>query len=202
MVMVIFEYLVFISSFCALMAAILYIRAMIKGKARPNRVTWLMWSVAPLIATSAELTSRVGLAILPVFMNGFCPLLIFVSSLLVKKAYWKLTIFDYCCGTLSLLALILWILTKTPNIAILFAIASDALGAVPTVKKAWLKPVSESAEPYVVGIFSAATAFGVISTWTFSAYAFPTYLVFINVTIFSGLVRHWQRNRNALKRRR
>jgi hypothetical protein len=188
MVMVIFEYLVYISSFCALLAAVLYIRSMIKGKARPNRVTWLMWSVAPLIATAAEFTSKVGLAILPVFMNGFCPLLIFVASFFVKKAYWKLTRFDYACGTLSILALILWILTGAPNIAILFAIASDALGTAPTVKKAWIKPKSESFEPYAVGIFSAATAFGVISTWAFAAYAFPAYLIFINVSILSGLL--------------
>jgi hypothetical protein len=62
------------------------------------------------------------------------------------------------------------------------------LGAAPTVKKAWIKPKSESFEPYAVGIFSAATAFGVISTWAFAAYAFPAYLIFINVSILSGLL--------------
>lgn len=190
MVNIIFQSLVFVGAFGALIAAIQYIRLMLKGKVRPNRVTWLMWSIAPLIATSAELTRNVGLAILPVFMNGFCPLLVFLFSLKTRKAYWKLTAFDYACGFLSALALVLWILTKTPDIAILFAIASDGLAATPTVKKAWLHPKTESFEPYIMGAFSGATAFGVITSWIFSAYAFPAYLIFINVLIMSGIYRN------------
>jgi hypothetical protein len=52
---------------------------------------------------------------LPVFMAGFSPLLIFIASFLIKKAHWKPSTFDYACGALSSLALILCYLTKDPS---------------------------------------------------------------------------------------
>ncbi len=127
------EYLVFAAAFASILGAALYIRSMFRGNAKPNRVTWLMWSIAPFIATAAAASSGVTWAAIPVFMTGFAPFLIFVASFFTKKAYWKLTTFDYLCGALSAVALILWFVTMEPNLAISLAIASDALAAIPTL---------------------------------------------------------------------
>ena len=74
------EYLVIVAAVASLLAAIVYIRSMFIGGTKPNRVTWLMWAIAPLIATVAALSNGVGWAVLPVFMAGFSPLLIFSAS--------------------------------------------------------------------------------------------------------------------------
>jgi hypothetical protein len=116
-------------------------------------------------------------------MSGFSPFLIFTASFIAKKAYWKLTSFDYVCGVLSGLALVLWYVTKDPNVAIAFAIASDGLAAIPTLTKAWNHPETESAWPFIVGVFNALTSFGAATMWTFSEYAFPMYLIAINVML-------------------
>jgi hypothetical protein len=142
-----------------------------------------MWSIAPLIAAAAAISDGVGWAALPVFMSGFSPFLIFTASFVTKKAYWKLASFDYVCGVLSGLALVLWYVTKDPNVAIAFAIASDGLASIPTLIKAWRHPETESAWPFIVGVFNASTSFGVGTMWTFSEYAFPSYLIAINVTL-------------------
>jgi len=183
------QYLVFIAAFTTLLAAAIYIRSMIRGGAKPNRVSWLMWSVAPLIATAAAVSDGVGWAVLPVFMSGFSPLLIFIASFLVKKAHWKLTKFDYVCGSLSVLAIILWIITSNPNVAILFAIASDGLAAVPTLIKAWHHPETESFWPYAMGLFGGLASFAAATMWTFSEYAFPIYLVIINIMLCFCILR-------------
>ena len=127
------QYLVIIAALVALFACLSYIRSMFRGEAKPNRVSWLMWSIAPMIGTAAALSDGVRWAALPVFMAGFSPLLIFIFSFVTKKAYWKLEPFDYVCGSFSALALILWGVTKEPNIAIAFSIASDGFAAVPTI---------------------------------------------------------------------
>ena len=75
------ELLVFAAAIASLIAAGLYIRAMVKGQTKPNRVTWLMWSIAPFIATAAEVYSGVTWAVIPVFMTGFAPFLIFCASI-------------------------------------------------------------------------------------------------------------------------
>lgn len=168
-------------------ACISYIRSMFKHAVKPNRVSWGMWSVAPLIATAAAISNGVGWAVLPVFMSGFSPLLIFLASFVVKKAYWKLSRFDYYCGALSILALALWALTNNPDIAILFAIASDALAAIPTIVKGWQSPKSENVAPFLAGLFSACTAFFAIIIWNFSSVAFPAYLAVINIILISAI---------------
>jgi hypothetical protein len=177
------EYLVFVAAFATLVATYVYISSMFKGVAKPNRVSWLMWTIAPFIATAAAISNGVGWAVLPVFMSGLSPFLIFTASFVTKKAYWKLASFDYVCGALSGLALVLWFVTKDPNVAIAFAIVSDGLASIPTLTKAWNHPETESAWPFIVGIFNASTSFGAATMWTFSEYAFPAYLIAINIML-------------------
>jgi len=183
----VFEYLVYVAAFASLLATLVYVRSMLRGGAKPNRVSWLMWSIAPFIAAAAALSNGVGLAALPVFMSGLSPFLIFSASFVLRNAHWKLTSSDYVCGLLSALALILWFVTKDPNIAIILAIASDALASVPTLTKAWNHPETEIAWPFLVGVFNAATSFSAIVIWTFSSYGFPAYLMIINFLLFGSL---------------
>ena len=188
-----FEFLVLIAASATLVAAFAYIRSMFKGKTKPNRVTWLMWTVAPFTASFAAFSNGVSWAALPVFMSGLSPCLILLASFLNKRAYWKLAAFDYACGALSALALVLWYVTENPNVAIVFAIFSDALAATPTLRKAWRNPQSESYWPFVVGVFSPMTSFLVAPAWTFSEIAFPAYLVAINILLVFSVSKRKQR---------
>jgi len=183
------EYLVFVAAFATLLATYVYVRSMFKGGTKPNRVSWLMWAIAPFIAFAAAVSNGVGWAALPVFMSGFSPFLIFTASFVTKRAHWSLASFDYVCGILSALALVLWFVTKDPNVAIVFAIASDALASIPTLKKAWNHPETESAWPFMVGVFNSATSFFAFTTWAFSAFAFPTYLIIINILLFFSIYK-------------
>lgn len=188
-----YEYLVVVAAIFSLLAALVYIRSMFRGQTRPNRVTWLMWSVAPFVATAASLSMGPNWAVIPVFMAGFGPFLIFVASFFSRKAYWKLATFDYVCGAISAVAIVLWYLTNDANLAIVLSILSDALAGVPTLIKAWRDPQSESVWPYVVGMFSPVTSFLVADVWSFLELAFPSYLIIINVLLASLVLRKIKR---------
>lgn len=177
------EYLVFVAASATLLAAILYIRCMFKGQTMPNRVTWFMWSIAPFIAAAAATSNGVTWAVIPVLMSGVSPFLVFTASFFNKKAYWRLSSFDYLCGALSGLAIALWILASEPNLAIVLAIVSDALAAVPTLTKALHNPETESSWPFVIGIFSPMTSFLVATAWSFAELAFPSYLIAVNLLL-------------------
>ena len=185
-----FQYLVFLGAAVNLGGAFFYIRNTLYGKTKPNRVTWLMWAVAPMIATAAALAKGVAWAVLPVFMAGFVPLLVFIASFVNRNAYWKLGIFDYACGLLSALALILWAITKEPNVAIALAVASDGLAVVPTLVKSWQHPSSETAVTYFCGVFSALTSFAAIKMWGFAELAFPINII---ITDLSLAIIIWRR---------
>lgn len=181
------QYLVLVGLAISLFGNISYLRDTLTGRVKPNRISFVMWAAAPLIASFAAISKGVTWAVLPVFMAGFNPLCILIASLFNKKAYWKLTAFDYLCGLFSVLALVLWAVTKEANIAIIFAIASDGFAAVPTLKKAWTNPETESAVMYSTGLISTLTSFAAVRYWVFPEYGFAAYLVIIDICLILSI---------------
>ncbi|MEK9178260.1 MAG: hypothetical protein AAB801_00600, partial [Patescibacteria group bacterium] len=116
------------------------------------------------------------LSSLTTFAFGALPLFIFLASFLNKKAYWKITKFDLICGVLSLVGLMLWGITQVGNWAILFAIASDGLAAVPTIVKSYKAPETENYQVYLFNGLGAAVTLFTIKQWDFAHYAFPFYI--------------------------
>ncbi len=53
------HYLVFVGAAVNLFGHFSYIKETLKGNTKPNKVTWLIWSIAPLIATFAAISSGV-----------------------------------------------------------------------------------------------------------------------------------------------
>lgn len=152
----------------------------LKGKVQPNKVTWLLWSISPLVAFAAEVSQGVGLRSLTTFIVGFTPLTIFIASFFNKKAHWQLRIFDIVCGILSIMGLLLWHFTKIGNIAIVFAILADGLAAIPTIRKTYTYPESEEAFVYIAGNINMLIGLAVIRTWNFEQWAFPVYILLVN----------------------
>ena len=151
----------------------------IKGKVKPNRVTWFLWALAPLIAFTAQINQGVGIQSLLTLMAGLIPLVIFLASFINKNAYWKIGRLDIVCGTLSVLGLVLWQITGVGNLAIIFAVLADALAAFPTVVKSYNEPETENYVLYFANAISAAITILTIKTWNFATYGFSVYLLVI-----------------------
>jgi hypothetical protein len=177
------QYMVFLGVIISLLGIISYIKELLKGKAKPNKITWLMWSISPLIATAAAISDGVKLAILPTFMAGFGPLIVFIISFFYKESYWKTTKIDYVCGLLSVLALVVWYFTKDPNYAIVFSIMSDGMAVIPTWIKAYRHPETEVSMAYFWSALSAITSFFAIEALEVSSIAFPCYLIICNIAM-------------------
>jgi hypothetical protein len=185
--------IVLIGAVIQLVGIYFYLRETIRGKTQPNKVSWLMWSIAPFIASIAAFSDGARWATLPVFMAGFTALLVFIASFVNPKAYWKIEIFDYICGFCSVLALLLWGITKEPLVAIIFSIISYAFAAVPTIIKSWKYPDSESIETYFAGLFNALSSFFALKTFSISELAFPIYLVLesslLTILVYRGRLK-------------
>jgi hypothetical protein len=174
---------VILGAIIATMGSLSYLIDTIKGKVKPNRVSFLMWSLAPLIAFIAELKQGVGLQSLMTFEVGFLPLTIFIASFFNKNAKWKLTRFDLTCGILSLIGLILWYLTASGNVAIVFSILADGLAALPTIVKSFSFPETESSWTYFTGTLSAAITLLTVKVWDLANAGFPLYILIVTLVI-------------------
>jgi len=184
-----FPQAVFVGAFAQLIGGAAYIKDTLWGETKPNRVTWFLWMLAPYIGTAAAIFDGVSWAVLPVFMAGFVPMCVLFVSFINKNAYWKLGAFDYTCGLVSVLALVLWYITKEPVVAVIFAATADGLAALPTLSKAWSYPETETGAVYAATLFGALTSFLAIQMWAPSEYIFSAYLVFINSAILIAIYR-------------
>ena len=162
-----------------------YARDTLRGRTQPNRVSWILWTLAPLIAFAAELAQHVGLDSLLTFAVGFGPLLVVIASYLDPKAYSRLTRVDVACGCLSLAALAAWGLTGAGDVAIVFSILSDLFGGVPTLRKAYTHPASESASAFVASGCGATLTLLTIQpgAWNFANFGFPLYILAADATL-------------------
>lgn len=161
-----------------------YLIDTVKGKVRPNRVSFLMWSIAPLIAFGAQIEKGVGLEALMTFSVGFLPLTVFAASFVNKKAEWKLTWFDLLCGILSAAGLILWRITQDPDLAIVLSIVADGFAAVPTLRKAYHFPETEMAWPWLATVIGVILTLLTLSTFTFANSGFIIYILVLNVILY------------------
>ncbi len=154
-----------------------YVRAILKGEATPNRVTWFLWALVPLIAGSAQLHSGVGISTLVVMSVGASPACVVLASFIAKTGSWKLGPFDYVCGACSLAALALWAISGDPVTAIVLSILGDAAAALPTLRKAWIAPATEDRPAYLISFVGMILGILSVREATFAGYAFNAYLL-------------------------
>ena len=180
---------VFIGALFSLVGGVSYARDTVRGVTSPNRVSWLLWTIAPLLAFAAELHQGVGLQSVMTFMVGFAPLIVFCSSFFNSSSVWKLGPFDFACGALSMLGIVVWIVSSNDIIALAAFMAADCIAGLPTVYKSWRDPASESAGVYVAALMNALITLATVKVWTTAEIAFPiqiTILAAMEVVLISG----------------
>jgi hypothetical protein len=156
----------------------------VKGKIKPNRISFALWSIAPTIAYFAEINKGVGIQSLMTLSLGLFPFIIFLGTFVNKKAYWKLNNFDISCGILSLVGMLLWYFTRDGNLAIFFSILADGIAYLPTLVKAYRFPETESAFPWLAASSSGLFTLLTVTIWNFANIAFPIYILLINIVVF------------------
>lgn len=173
--------------YCATLGAILgslggfyYLYETLLGKAQPNRITWLLWGIFPMVIFAAQRVQGVEGISWVSFAAGFTPLLIVAASFFNKSAYWNSEPGDYGLMAAAILGLILWAVTHNPNLALLFSLLADVLASIPTLIKSYRHPQTESWMAYVV----SAVGFGIgllsLQTFSFANTAFAAYVFFLN----------------------
>jgi hypothetical protein len=88
--------------YCAIIGAIIgslggfyYLYETIVGRAQPNRITWLLWGIFPMVIFVAQRAQGVEGISWASFVAGFTPLIIVAASFFNKNAYWKSEPRDY-----------------------------------------------------------------------------------------------------------
>jgi hypothetical protein len=164
-----------------------YLLAVLRGRARPNLVSWSLWALTPMITVVAQVQSGAGIEVAVTVALGLGPLAVCGAMIATGRAVIAPTTSDLLCGASALVGIVAWQLVGDPLLAIGFCIAADLMASVPTVRKSYRDPDSEHPVPYVLS--AAAMVITLLATpdRTFESCGFATYILGINLAILSAL---------------
>lgn len=129
---------VFVSAALGLVGSLRYAYATLRGDAWPNRVSFFLWGMAPLIAFSAQLGSGVGAPAIPTLAAGLGPLVVLTASMASRHGRVRVTRFDLACGAISVVALLTitsWAVQEWVFAAYILALAAILTGTIATRRR-------------------------------------------------------------------
>lgn len=174
------EYYAIVGAIVGSLGGFYYLYETLVGRTQPNRITWLLWGIFPMVIFVAQRVQGVQGISWASFVAGFTPLLIVAASFMNKKAYWRTEPRDYCLMGAAILGLILWAMTDNPNLALLFSLLADLLASVPTLVKSYRHPRSESWVAYAISTFGFGISFLSVQTYNLENATFVAYVFILN----------------------
>jgi hypothetical protein len=133
----------------AIIAAILaivgntpYLRDIIKRRVQPHPYTWLVWSMVSCIVFFGQVAKGAGIGALPTAASEIFTIIIFFFSL--RYGFKNIKRVDTYFFLAALLGIVPWILTKDPTISVIIAVTIDFIAFIPTLRKTWAEPKTET----------------------------------------------------------
>ena len=164
-----------------------YVRQTWKGNTQPHRVTWSLWALEGILAFSVEVQAHVGIASCMTLTLGTIPCLVVVASFRNPNAVWKIDRIDIACGALSLAGLVFWALVNAPTVALVAFVAADFVAALPTYRKSWSTPGSETASAFIFGSVNCGITLLTLRHFTTAGALFPG-MIFFTDAVLSCLI--------------
>ena len=128
----------------ALISSAIYVADIFRGNSKPHTYTWLVWSIVTSIAFFGQWNAGGGPGS---WATGVAAVLTtFILLLSLKGGYGTkdITRFDFLCLILALIAILPWLIAKNALWSVLLATAIDLIAFIPTMRKTWHAPRSES----------------------------------------------------------
>lgn len=171
-----------------------YLIDIFRGKTKPERTTWFLWSVLGTIAFFSLWAEGATWSLILPGLDTLIVITIFVLSIpygvggLIKR--------DIISLVIALFGLLLWLITKEPLVALVVTLGVDSIGAMLTVIKTYEMPESETLFAWcmavVAGIFGALS----VGEWAPSLLLYPAYIIAANAAVAATILLGRKR-RNA-----
>ena len=171
-----------VSASLSTIAYLPYIRDTLLRRTRPQRASWLIWSVLGSIAFFSQLYEGAtdSLWFAGVQVSG--TITVFLLSIWLGVGGF-LNRHDLVVLAIAAGGLVAWYLTSTAVYALAITISISLLGGMVTIRKAYLSPKSETLSTW--GCSCVASAFAILAVGRFDPIilAYPVYLFILNGAI-------------------
>jgi hypothetical protein len=178
--------LAFTAAFLMLFCTVPYIIDIVKGKTKPNIVSWITWTLLIGIGAAALFASHQSHAGLLLTGDVIATFAVVVVG--IKYGFAKLELFDGLCQLGAIIGLVLWLVFNSPMIAIAATLVIDFIGTLPTVRHSWLHPNEETSITFGIGVIATVLTLLSLKEYSVTAWIYPAYLLFSNGLLFVTIV--------------
>ena len=145
-------------------AYIPYYRDILKGKTHPHIYSWSLWSLLTILLVALQIKGGAGPATWVTAAAGL--LCLGVVGFGLKDGNKDITTSDKIVALLSLAAIGFWLVANQPTISLLLVICADMLAFIPTVRKSWHHPFTETLSLYITNAFRFFLALLAVENYT------------------------------------
>ena len=129
-----------------------YFRDIVNRKTKPHIYSWFIWSLVTMIVFALQISNSAGTASFATLAASIMCLTVLVLGAIYKSKV-KITKIDTIFFVMSLLSLGFWLVAKEPIISSILITIVNFLGFIPTMRKSWEKPFTETLFLYYFNAF-------------------------------------------------
>lgn len=162
-----------IAGILPVVALVPYVISVLRGRTKPNRATWWIWTLVGILTIASYRSSGADQTIWLAVAYAFCPFVIGILSIRYGQGGWDRT--DQGCLLLTGISLVVWWILESALAALLLHIFIDFLGLIPTLKKVYFRPHTESRLAWTLAWSGCTINLFAIERWTFAIAFHPIY---------------------------
>ncbi len=180
------DVLAIVGAVATLLAAMPYLVDIILRKTKPNIVSWVNWTLLTGVGTAAAYVAGEWQTAIQTFA-----VMIWVMSVVLlglRYGVAKFTRFDAVCQAGALAGIVLWLALDSPAAAIIVVVLIDLIGALPTLRHAWIDPDEETWQTFVYAIVGPLMTIASLTAYSVESLLYPVYFLVINAAIAAVVV--------------
>lgn len=192
-------FLIILSNVLSVVSVFPYLVSIVKGQAKPRIVTWVVWSALTAISCAASIFEKQYVT--AIFLLVTTLLTSSVAIVGWKYGDKKVEKLDIACLVGAILGIVVWQLSNSPSLAVIFILVIDLMGGIPTLVHSWKKPEEEEWRAFAISIVSSFCTLLALSNWQITAFAFPLYLFVMSSTYTIIIIsrRSFLKNKETLE---
>ena len=166
-----------------------YLIGVVKQTLHPHAFSWIIFTVITATVSAAQFSEGAGAG---AWATGATALTTFlIAGFALRNGGYLITRFDTISLVGALVAIPVWIISDNPLLAVLILTGIEALGFLPTYRKAWRHPQDESQLAFFLTILKYTLALGAMQVYSFTTILFPAALIIFSTLLIAET--YWRR---------
>ncbi len=179
------EFFGWLTIILAFVSYVPYIRDILANKTKPHIVSWLVWTALTFVIFFLQVNGGAGPGAWSTGVTGV--ICLGILGLAFKKSRHYTTHSDKVMLVAAVIAMGLWLVTKNGTLSAILITLVDLSGYVPTMRKSWHYPKTETLITYVLTFCKHAISLLAMQNFSLVTSLYPGYLVLANLLMIGIL---------------